>query len=493
MEERVSNTSKAVKGMSSQTIVTIMLGLVEIVSFAIMSRLLTKQDFGYYAALSAVLVVFNSFAQTGIGSAIIQRKDADQHFINNAFTLALCFGLTLSLFLFFLSDLLASWVVDASMSTPLKLMSLTILCHCLTSPYISILYKRLRFLTVGYINLISLVITTIIAVILAYQGLGYYAIIAKTVIGSILTLIIAFWVSRVRFSLEWNKSVIGSIWNYSVWLMASVVFRNFSQQADRLLMSRLLSVDLLGCYNRPKEFINQISMKFNGIFDTTLFPVLSGIQDNISSLQRAFRKSLYLVNLFSIMLTMAFFFNAEFIIRVFFGSQWLNLTGVLQVLSFALVFNVDGRLADCFLRSLALTRSQFYFRVVETVIKFGGVIIGAHYGIYGVAFAVVLSNFVMIFVKVSYIACHLKMTGYSVVKDIIVAWQPLLLYVPIIGSLIYFLPSSYGTDLIILFVFCTLFVLCFVKYPSLVGLQYKEYVYSQVIQIINNRILKKKK
>ena len=170
MKSRQSNTQKAVKGISSQTLVTVMLGLVEIISFSIMSRLLSVQDFGYYAAMSAILVVFNSFAETGIGSAIIHRKEVDQKFINNAFTLALSFGVIISLSLFFLSDYLAILVVDESMGQPLKLMSLTILCHCMTSPYVSVLQKKLKFMTIGYVNLISLVVTTIIAIILAYNG-----------------------------------------------------------------------------------------------------------------------------------------------------------------------------------------------------------------------------------------------------------------------------------------------------------------------------------
>ena len=70
-----SNTSKAVRGMSSQTLVTLILGIVEIVSFSIMSRLLSQSDFGYYAAISAITIVFTSFSETGIGSAIIQRKE----------------------------------------------------------------------------------------------------------------------------------------------------------------------------------------------------------------------------------------------------------------------------------------------------------------------------------------------------------------------------------------------------------------------------------
>lgn len=492
MAETNNNTSKALKGMSSQTVVTIMLGLVEIISFSIMSRLLTPKDFGYFAALSAILVIFNSFAETGIGSAIIQRKDVSQKFINNAFTLCLMFGSIVSAALFFLSDFLARLVVDETMATPLKLMSLTILCSCMTSPYISILYRRLKFMTVGYINLAALVITTIVAVILAAKGFGYYAIIVKSVSTSILCLIFAAIISKTKFSIEWDSSMIKSIWKYSGWLMASVVFRNFAQQCDRLLMSRLLSVNALGAYNRPKDFINTISIKLNGIFDTALFPVLSGIQDNIPSLQRAFEKSLYMLNLFAIMLTMAFFFNAELIIRLFFGEQWLNLVGLFQVLALALIFNVDGRLADCFLRSLALTKSQFYFRIVETIIKFSGVIIGAiYFGLYGVAIAVVFSNSIMVLVKVCYIAKHIELKSSTPFYTIIRAWQPMVIFLPIMTVLMVLLPHSLINCVILLGVFVMLSCVLFLASPNLVGREYKNGVYLKIHEYIKNKINKR--
>ena len=69
MAEQISNTSKVVRGLSNQTLVTLILGVLEIVSFSIMSRLLTQEDFGYYAALTAITVVFSTFADTKIRHA----------------------------------------------------------------------------------------------------------------------------------------------------------------------------------------------------------------------------------------------------------------------------------------------------------------------------------------------------------------------------------------------------------------------------------------
>lgn len=485
--ESQSNTNKTIRGISSQTIVTIMLGIVEISSFSIMSRLLTAEDFGYYAALSAILIVFNSFAETGIGSAIIQRKNINQKFINNAFTLALSLGLLVSFVLFILSDYLAKFVVNESMSLPLKLMSLTLLCQSMTSPYVSTLQRNLKFMTIGYVNLISLIITTSIAILLAYKGFGYYAIIAKTILNSILTLIFVVIISKVKFSIEWDKGIIKSIWNYSGWLLASVVFRNFSQQADRLLMSNFLSVEVLGFYNRPKEFINQISTKINGIFDTALFPVLSGIQDDIKRLQQSLTKSIYLLNIFSSVLSVTFFFNAEFIIRIFFGSEWLHLSGILQVLSLAVIFNVDGRLADCFLRSLGLTKAQFLFRIAETIIKFSGVIVGAKYGVYGVAIAVVFVNFIMIFMKLGYIASNLQSSYFELFITILRSWKSMSIIIPMCVMMSMFFPHNLQSNIVQFVIFVFVLGIVFLVLPSLVGMQYKNGVHKAIINQIKKR------
>ncbi len=138
-----SNTEKVIKGISSQTLVTVLLGVVEIVSFSIMSRLLTKDDFGYYAAITAITTVFASFSETGIGAALVQKKEITREYINNAFSLSLLFGLFISGLLLLLAKPLSAITIDHALVTPLMLMSITLLCNCLTSVNISIMQRNL--------------------------------------------------------------------------------------------------------------------------------------------------------------------------------------------------------------------------------------------------------------------------------------------------------------------------------------------------------------
>lgn len=480
MASQESNTSKAIKGMSSQTLVTIVLGVVEIVAFSIMSRLLTQEDFGYYAAITAVTVVFASFSETGIGAAIIQRKEINQRYIDNAFTLSFIFGAIISLLLFALAIPLSDMVADRSMSVPLMLMSVTLLCNCLTSVNTSIMYRRMEFLRVGVINLIALVITTIVAVVLAIKGFGYYAILTKAILTSVVTLVISWIMAKTKYRFAFDKETFKSIFNFSGWLMASVFFRNLAQQLDRLLMSRLLSVQSLGAYNRPKDFISQITNKLGGIFDTALFPVLSQIQDNYVSMKNAYLRSVYLMNLATVVLALGFVFNGELIIRIFFGADWFSVLTVFQVLSVAIIFQFDGRLADCYLRSLGWTKQQFFFRVGEVTAKIVGLFVGYHWGIIGVAISVLLTDALMVGVKHFYIAKRINITLGDGISVLFKSMQVSLILMPLFIIAYLFLPHTIGGEISFLCIFIILLAVCFLLLPSTVGHVYKESIHPKL-------------
>lgn len=488
MVEPASNTTKALKGMSSQTMVTVGLGVLEIVSFSIMSRLLSQEDFGYYAAITAITMVFASFSETGIGSAIVQRKEINAKYINNAFTLSFIFGAFISLLLLVLAKPLSVAVADKSMMVPLMLMSVTLLCHCLTSVNNSILHRQLKFFTIGLIHLISLVVTTVVAIILAVKGYGYYAILTKAILSSVLTLLLSWLLAKTRYHFEIDKETVKSIFGFSGWLMASVFFRNLAQQMDRLLMTRLISVDTLGAYNRPKDFIGQISNRIAGIFDSALFPVLSQIQDNYNSMKNAYLRSVYLLNVVSSLLTVTFVFNGELIIRIFFGTEWFNVLAVFQVLSIAVIFSFDARLADCYFRSLGFTKQQFYFRILEVVSKLIGLFVGYRWGMMGIAISVLLTDAIMVTAKHLYIAKRIGIPFGEGMSAMLRSLQGALVMVPLLLILLFIREHTIGWDILIASLTCVLFIICFLILPSLAGREYKNVYFPQIVGFVRSKL-----
>lgn len=483
-----SNSKKVLKGISSQTLVTLIMGVLEIVVFSIMSRLLSKEDFGLFAAISAITIVFGSLSEAGIGSALIQKKDADKGYVNTSFTISFILGSTFSLLLIFLSGILSKTIVDESLRIPLMLMSITILCNSLTSVHTSVIYRRLEFLRVGIINFIALVISSVVAILLAIKGMGFEAILSKSILQSLVATILSYFMAKTKFRFQIVWKDVGSIVNFGGWLTLSVILRNFATQADKLLMSKFLSVVSLGAYNRPKEFINTISSKLNGIFDTALFPILSGVQDQKDSIRNAYHSSLYYMNIFSMLMALSFIFNSSFLIRLFFGPEWLDLLPVFIILSLSLIFNIDGRLCDCFFRSLALVKYQFIIRLFEFILTIGFLLIGFHWDIIGVAIAVLIANITIIFIKVAIITKKVESNIGLVVSKIFSAWRFAFVLVPIMILTQIILPKTFIGDVINLFIFSVSIFVLFILTPSIVGKTYKEGAYKSIINKIKQKV-----
>lgn len=481
--KQTSNSTKVLKGISSQTIVTIVLGIVEIVSFSIMSRLLSKEDFGFYAAINAIVIVFSSLSETGIGSALIQKKDISYRYVSNAFTLSLLFGIASMAILFLAAMLLPESIVDQKMRLPLMLMSFTLLLNCISSVFMSILHRNLKFISIGIVKLISLVVTTIVAVILAIKGFGYYAIITKAILASVISCFLFFILSKTKYGLIIDKDSFKAIFSFSGWLMASRFFAALSKQVDKLIMPRVMTITELGAYTRPKDFINTISEKINGIFDSALFPVLSSIQDKKEALAKAYRKSLYSMNLFSLLLSLAFAVNSELILRVFFGKEWIYLTPVFIVFSVLVFFNADGRIADCYLRSLGKTKQQFYFRIVEFVTKAIGVIVGSHWGLIGVAIGVTLMECFVKMIKMVYAGSLVSVSFGEIIVTLFKSCRFSIALI-LICLLVYMLvPSVLWGEIVLLSVFSVSSAIMFICFPNFVGEEYKRDLFPMIKKI----------
>lgn len=490
-DNNTSTSTKVAKGMSTQTSITIMLGVLEIISFSIMSRLLTDKDFGYYAAILAVVTVFQSFAETGIGSAIIQRKEFDRYYVNNSFSMSLIIGVVVTLALFLSANFVARIVADESMTIPLRIISVTLLFNCLSSINISILQRNLHFLKIGIINVISFVVTTIIAIVLAANGYGYYAIITKGVLASILILILSQIIVGIKYKFVFDIIVYKQIFGFGGWLMAAAIFRNIAAQVDRLLMTSLFSVQILGLYTRPKEFISTIAGRFNTIFDTVLFPILSSLQDDKEKLQNSFISGCYLLNLFAMVLSLLFYCNSELLIRIFFGEKWLHIDILFKVLSFYPVLLVNGRIGDIFLRSIALTKQQFCFRVGQLAFAFIFILSCYKAGIVAVAISVMASYASITTIKVLYITRKMGLSNHLMFRSMIQSYRFTLYIIPLYIVCHVLLPNTWEGNIIQSLAVTISFLVLFVFFPNVVGKKYKEAGYSLVAKFVKSKIFKK--
>lgn len=483
-----NKTSEFFKGVSVQTLVTILMGILQIGTFAMLSRLLTKQEFGYMASISAIVAVFFSIAEAGLGSAIIQNKEESNKQISTAYSLSILSGITFTVLLFLFSPVLARIVADETIVFPLKIMSSLMLLNSLLSIGQSILTRQLKFKKLGYIRIAAYFVSSIASIVLAYIGLGVYAIVAQQLLLSIIQLLCIFSTGIKIPAFKIYKEEVRGVINFGGWLTLGVIFNNLTNEIDKLIMPRLLSVSMLGAYNRPAGFVSTISTQLNGIFDSVLFPLLSKIQDEKRKVVQVYLKCISLLNIFSIVLAAAFYFNARLIIYIFFGSQWMNLVPVLQIISISIIFRVDGRLVDCFFRSLGYVKIGFYLRVIGFFVSLGSLLIGSMHGILGVSFGLVASNILIILMKI--FTLNYKMG--SSVSLLLGRWsRSWFVILPVLAFTVLYkiiLDDTMFFNIVYAALFVIIIFIEAVFFPRYIGKEYVQVIYPRILNILNFKL-----
>lgn len=481
-----SKTDTFLKGISITTVFTIAGGILGIVFFAVMSRLLTKADFGYFAALTGIMSVVGSVSDAGLGAAIIQKKDADKAFISTAFTLSIAFGVTCFLLVYFTAPFLSRLVADDYLTTPLRVMSVTLLFNCFTSVANAQLYRALKFKRIGVIQFVSNILNTALSVILAIKGFGLYAMVSYVTFGPLLTTILLY-TSSVRIpQLLIQREHVKGIFSFGGWLTLSVICNKAATYIDRLVLPRMTSVETLGAYTRPSSFTSNITGTLTDILDRVLFPMLSDIQDDRNAAVRVFYRSVELLNAFSVILGCLFIFNAELIITVFFGNEWLSLVPVLQIISLSSVFFIDSQLVDCFFRSFNYVKTGFYIRLFTLFWNLFCIFWGAKYGVLGIAISLAFANISVIILKMLVLNKKLGASVRIMFTKWGASWKvvipPALLG---IGFFLLFPNPSLLSNVIFAIIQGIVIGIVFLFFPDFVGNEYKQTLYPKLLGIKN--------
>lgn len=480
-----SKTDTFLKGISVTSIFTIASGILGVLYFAIMSRLLSKADFGYFAALTGVMVIVSSIADAGLGSAIIQKKDADKSFVSTAFTMSLVLGIFFTLLLFFLAPWIANLVADDFLTKPLRIISITLLFNSFVSIANAELYRALKFKKIGTIRFVSNILNTALSVILALRGYGIYAMISYVTFGPISLFLLLFATGSKFPKFGYNKEYASGIFSFGGWLTLSVICNNVATYIDRLVLPKLTSVEVLGAYTRPASFTNNLTGTLTDIMDKVLFPMLSDIQDDRNSAISIFYRAVELLNAFSVILGCVLFFNADLIISVFFGKEWTELVPVLRVVSLTSIFFIDTQLVDCFFRSLNFVKTGFYIRLFALFWNLFCIVLGSKYGVMGVAISLTIANITIIVLKMFILSKKIGVSVGTMFSIWVSSWKVAL--PPVILGVVYLLTCnniSIVIDVLFALLFGLVIIIIFLFYPSLVGKEYTATLYPKVKQLL---------
>ncbi len=366
-------------------------GVAFIVS-VVLARLLTPTEYGTVALITVFTAVFQVFVDSGMGNALIQKKDADQLDFSTVFYFNVVMCLVVYAALFVSAPLIAAFYGDPSLTAMTRVVGLTIVIAGLKNIQQAYVSRHLLFRKFFFATLAGTVTAGVVGIAMAYLGFGAWAIVAQQVINTLIDTIILYitvkWRPTKQFSMERLKSLFGFGWK----LLASSLLDTVYNNLRSLIIGKFYSSEDLAYYNKGKQIPNVVVSNINTSIDSVLLPVMSQEQEHADRVKSMLRRSIKTSTYIMAPMMMGVAFVAEPLVRLLLTEKWLPCVFYLRIFCITYMFYP---IHTANLNAIkAMGRSDLFLKleIAKKVVGLAAVGISMWFGVEAMAYSLLVTS-----------------------------------------------------------------------------------------------------
>ena len=303
-----------------------------------LARILTPSDFGTVSLVMVFTTIMQVFVDSGLGTALIQKKDADDLDFSSVFYFNFFVCLILYAGMFVAAPYIAGFYNDLSLTAIIRVISLTIVISGvkgIQQSYVSrnMLFKRFFFATLG-----GTIFSAFLGIAMAYAGCGVWSIVAQqlsnTAIDTLILWITVKWRPKKMFSWKRLKELLSFGWK----MLASALLDTLYGNIRSLVIGKMYSSADLAYYNQGDKFPSVIANNINTSIDSVLLPTMASVQDDASRVKSMTRRAIKTSTYIMAPLMMGLAFCAEPIVRLVLTDKWLPCVPFLRIFCITYMF-----------------------------------------------------------------------------------------------------------------------------------------------------------
>ena len=190
--------------------------LVTFIVSIVLARILAPEDYGKIALITVFTTILQVFVDSGLGTALIQKKNADELDFSSVFYFNFVVCIILYIGMFLAAPFIAQFYNDLSLTPIIRVISLTIIISGVKGIQQSYVSKNMLFKRFFYSTLGGTVFSAALGIGMAWAGAGVWAIVAQqlsnTAIDTLILWITVKWRPKKMFSWKRLKSLLSFGW-----------------------------------------------------------------------------------------------------------------------------------------------------------------------------------------------------------------------------------------------------------------------------------------
>lgn len=363
--------------------------LVQLGVLAVLSRLLTPEDFGLFAIVSVSITLASVFSTWGVSRVLVQIPDIDDEDVKTSFAITLWGGVVVGIGVVWLARPLGSFFGFAGLPPLLYAISPYFLLLALGKTAESLLQRELDFRSITIARLVSYSFGyAVTAIVMAYLGFGVWSLVGALMGEISVKSLLLVWQRRHAAALLPSPGRLGRVLRLGSSFVASRLLNTAAVEGDSLVIGKLLAADVLGVYSRAYQLMSLPANFLGATLQSVLFAAFSRAQGNRAALRRAYLDASALTLLLSSSLSALFVIVAPELVLVLLGSQWAAAVAPFRVLAFAIAFRTGYKVDDALATGTGFIDERVKRDVVYATAVVLGTAAGARFGLTGASVGV---------------------------------------------------------------------------------------------------------
>lgn len=309
--------------------------LVQFIVSIVLARIIEPSAYGTVALITVFTTIMQVFVDSGLGNALIQKKNADDIDFSTVFYTNIVFCLFLYAIMWFAAPSIANFYKQPELVPYIRVLSLTIIVSGVKNiqqAYVSrnMLFKRFFFATLA-----GTIGAAVLGITMALHGAGVWAIIAQQLfnltVDTCVLWITVKWRPIKAFSFERLKGLFSYGWKLLVSSLLDTGYNNLRQ----LLIGKIYSSSDLAYYNQGDKFPSVIVNNINTSIDSVLLPAMSSEQDHKDHVRNMTRRAIKTSTYIMAPLMIGLAACSKEVVALILTDKWLPCVPYLQIFCFS--------------------------------------------------------------------------------------------------------------------------------------------------------------
>lgn len=458
--------------------------LVTFIVSIVLARILAPEDYGQIALITVFTTIMQVFVDSGLGTALIQKKDADDLDFSSVFYFNFVICLILYVVMFVTAPFIAGFYGNSSLTSIIRVISLTIVISGVKGIQQSYVSRNMMFKRFFYSTLGGTVFSAFFGIALAYAGFGVWAIVAQqlsnTAIDTLILWLTVKWRPKRTFSWVRLKGLLSFGWKMLASSLLDTVYNNIRS----LIIGKMYSSSDLAYYDQGKKFPNVIVTNINTSIDSVLLPTMASAQDYAGRVKSMTRRAIKTSTYIMAPLMMGLAFCAEPIVGLVLTDKWLPCVPFLRIFCVTYMFYP---IHTANLNAIkAMGRSDLFLKleIVKKVVGIALLLSTMWFGVMAMAYSLLISSILSQIIN-SWPNRKLLRYGYlEQLKDIL----PGIALAVLMGGCVNLVELFHLTNIVTLLIQIPLGALIYIIASALLHLESFEYMMDLIRPMIRKAI-----